>query len=199
MDKSPQVFAALVVLGLTAAVYGVIYDRPCRTEVPVVQNFALERYLGKWYELQRYEQPFQQNLDCTTANYGLLDPATVSVRNSAFSLINETSAEAIGTAVLSFPEQEIVQAKLNVSFFGAPNDRSNYWVIDTDYDKFAIVWACEPLPQDRSSEGFWLLSRTRKFTDDKEANERAFGAIRKYIDQNNIRFTNQADERCPDF
>lgn len=85
----------------------------------MVQNFCLDRYLGKWYELQRYEQPFQTKVDCTTANYGLLDSATVSVRNSAFSLINGTSSEAIGTAVLSFPEQEIVQAKLNVSFFGA--------------------------------------------------------------------------------
>lgn len=72
-------------------------------------------------------------------------------------------------------------------------------MIDTDYENFAIVWSCEPLPQDRSSEGFWFLSRERKFTDDKDANERAFGAIRKYIDQNEIRFTNQADERCPDF
>ncbi|KAL9705985.1 hypothetical protein quinque_009503 [Culex quinquefasciatus] len=198
MVKFPLLFSVLVLLG-TVTVNAVLYDRPCRTDVPVVQNFALTRYLGKWYELQRFEKDFQTNYDCVQAEYGLLDPTTVSVRNSAYSLVNETSIEAIGTAKFSFPEQDIVQAKLNVSFFGAPNDRSNYWVIDTDYEHFSIVWACEQLGEDRSSEGYWFLSRTRRFTDDVEANTRAFHAIRQYIDRTEIRFTNQLDERCPDF
>lgn len=132
MIKFPLLSTVLALLG-TVTVYAVLYDRPCRTDVPVVQHFALTRYLGKWYELQRYEQDFETNYDCAQAEYGLEDPATVSVRNSAFSLINETSQVALGSAKLSFPEQEIVQAKLNVSFFGARE------LLVTLTDKFQIL------------------------------------------------------------
>lgn len=130
MVKFPLLFTVLVLLG-TVTVNAVLYDRPCRTDVPVVQNFALTRYLGKWYELQRFEKDFQTNYDCVQAEYGLLDPTTVSVRNSAYSLVNETSIEAIGTAKFSFPEQDIVQAKLNVSFFGAREFLQSWPILQT--------------------------------------------------------------------
>lgn len=100
-----------------ATTYSVVLERPCRADVEVVQNFDVERYLGRWYELQRYEQDFEMGLDCAQAQYGLIDADTVSVRNSAYSLLNETASEAIGTAKLSYPQEEILQAKLNVSFF----------------------------------------------------------------------------------
>lgn len=107
---------SLLAVSISADVY---YDRPCRTDVEVVQGFCLDRYLGRWYEIQRYEQEFETNLDCTQAQYALIDPSTVSVTNSAYSLVNDTAIVAVGTAKLSFPDDEAVPAKLNVSFFGA--------------------------------------------------------------------------------
>lgn len=39
---------------------------------------------------------------------------------------------------------------------------SNYWILDTDYDNFVIVYYCKIIDDDTSSEAFWLLSRTPK-------------------------------------
>lgn len=114
-----QIVSLVTLLAVSSVSAEVYYDRPCRTDVETVQGFCLDRYLGKWFEIERYEQEFETNLDCTQAQYGLIDPSTVSVMNSAYSLMNDTAIVAIGTAKLSFPEDELVPAKLNVSFFGA--------------------------------------------------------------------------------
>ncbi|XP_055605082.1 uncharacterized protein LOC129753306 [Uranotaenia lowii] len=195
-----RVFGLVLIATLMATVGAVIYNRPCpEVGPPVVQNFQVEPYLGRWYELQRYEQEFELNYDCSQARYGLLDDLTVSVTNSAYNLFNSSTTQLEGTAKISFPEEEYLQGKLNVSFFGRPNDRANYWVLDTDYENFSIVWSCEPLPEEQSNESFWLLSRTRTLSSDPVVDMRVRSVIRRYIDRSEIRITNQLDPRCPDF
>ncbi|XP_062557077.1 uncharacterized protein LOC134221928 [Armigeres subalbatus] len=193
------VTASLVILLAASTSADVFYDRPCRTDVEVVQGFSVDRYLGRWYETQRYEQEFETNLDCAQAYYELSDATTVSVRNSAYSLINETAIEILGTAKLSFPDEEPLPAKLNVAFFGAPNDRSNYWVLDTDYENYSVVWSCESVEENRSRESFWLLSRSRQLSQDEQVEEKVNDIIQKYIDPEQIRITDQSEDRCPDF
>jgi len=39
------------------------------------------QYLGRWYEIQRFEAPFQTG-DCVTADYALLPNCSISVTNS---------------------------------------------------------------------------------------------------------------------
>lgn len=36
---------------------------------------------------------------------------------------------------------------------------SNYWILDTDYDHYAIVYYCKTTPDNTSEEFAWLLSR----------------------------------------
>ena len=56
-----------------------------------------------------------------------------------------------GTAQFISPE---LRGKLNVSFPGSSSNQTvssdgNYWVLETDYDNYAIVWSCKSF-NDRS-------------------------------------------------
>uniref|UniRef100_A0A182IWD1 Lipocln_cytosolic_FA-bd_dom domain-containing protein n=1 Tax=Anopheles atroparvus TaxID=41427 RepID=A0A182IWD1_ANOAO len=66
----------------------------------------------------------------------------------------------------------MLEAKLNVSFYGAPNDESNYWVLDTDYENYALVWSCEPIGEERSLENYGLLSRTPTMPEEAELRDK---------------------------
>uniref|UniRef100_A0A182QXM1 Apolipoprotein D n=1 Tax=Anopheles farauti TaxID=69004 RepID=A0A182QXM1_9DIPT len=192
-------FAVALALALGTASAGVVFDRECPTGIEAKQYFSVDQYLGKWYEMQRYESEFELNFDCVQVRYSLNEDGSVEVSNSAYNLFNGSSINALGRAVLSFPEEEIIQGKLNVSFFGAPNDRSNYWVLDTDYDNFSVVWSCEQLTPQQSEESFWVLSRTPNPITDRDILFRIHTIMRRYIDRAQVRFTRQLDDRCPVF
>lgn len=121
----------------------------CDDNRQIVTNFKVVDYLGVWYEQERYEQEFQVDFDCVTATYSLNDNATVKVLNENLLIDNEFNPTSIvGWASLSFPDEEPLQGKLNVSFFGQPNNRVNYQVIDTDYITYSLVWSCYNVDED---------------------------------------------------
>ncbi|XP_053667473.1 apolipoprotein D-like [Anopheles marshallii] len=177
----------------------IVFDRACPAGIEAMQYFSVQSYLGKWYEIQRYESEFELNYDCVQVRYTLNEDESVEVSNSAYNLFNGSSINALGRAVLSFPDEEIIQGKLNVSFFGAPNDLSNYWVLDTDYQTFSVVWNCQPLGDDQSEESFWVLSRTPTLPANTDIMFRIQYIMRRYIDRSQVRFTRQQDDRCPVF
>uniref|UniRef100_A0A182NRI4 Apolipoprotein D n=1 Tax=Anopheles dirus TaxID=7168 RepID=A0A182NRI4_9DIPT len=199
MQSTVATFVVSLALALGTASAAVVFDRDCPTNIRAMQYFSVEQYLGKWYEVQRYESEFEENYDCVQVRYSLNEDDSVAVSNSAYNLFNGSSINALGRAVLSFPDEEIVLGKLNVSFFGAPNDRSNYWVLDTDYDKFSVVWSCEQIAPQQSEESFWVLSRTPNPITDIDVMYRVHRIMRRYIDRSQVRFTRQTDERCPVF
>ncbi|XP_003436167.2 uncharacterized protein LOC11175951 [Anopheles gambiae] len=159
-------------LFLATLVQGTIFERPCRTDVAVVQDFQVDQYLGLWYDLEHYEASFEQNTDCVTAEYSRYADGSIRVFNSAVRLTDGLLYAVDGLALLSYPEAEVLEAKLNVSFYGAPNDESNYWILDTDYENYSIVWSCEPIGEERSLEYYWLLSRTPALPEDEELREK---------------------------
>jgi apolipoprotein D and lipocalin family protein len=50
-----------------------------------VDNFQVERYLGKWYEIARLDHSFEQGLISVTAEYGLRPDGYVRVLNRGYS------------------------------------------------------------------------------------------------------------------
>ena len=73
-------------------------------ETPILSDFELARYGGRWYEQVRYPTNFDTPDDkCITAFYGGIDETTVSVNNSAIIPIYSTGEEKAnwiyGTAV----------------------------------------------------------------------------------------------------
>ena len=51
------------------------------SKVTTKEGFDLVPYMGKWYELEKYPNSFQEG-DCGVARYKLQDDATISVNNT---------------------------------------------------------------------------------------------------------------------
>lgn len=107
----------------------------------------LQRYLGRWYELARYEQGFQKDCDGVTADYALRDDGMISVLNSCRKPDGKVS-QAKGRAKVV---DQATSAKLKVSFFGP--FFGDYWVLDRGED---YSWAIIGEPSGRY---LWILSR----------------------------------------
>jgi apolipoprotein D and lipocalin family protein len=53
-------------------------------ELAVVDDFDVNKYLGKWYELARIDNRFERDLIGVTAYYKMLDDGQVEVINRGF-------------------------------------------------------------------------------------------------------------------
>lgn len=96
--------------------------------------------MGKWYEIRRYVNSFMDMGDCVTFQYtSSPDNVTIRMTNEMVMLPNTTDIITInGTARLDSIVQPI-EGRFTVNFNG--ND-SDYWVLNTDYTNYALVWSC---------------------------------------------------------
>jgi apolipoprotein D and lipocalin family protein len=108
----------------------------------------LERYLGRWHELARYEASFQKDCEAVTADYSLRPDGDVRVVNTCRKGSPDGPAES-AEAVAKLVEGSN-GAKLKVSFFGP--FYGDYWVLDR-----AIVGEPE-------GKFLWILSRKPNVT-----------------------------------
>lgn len=115
-----------------------------------VQDFELEKYLGKWYEIARMDHSFERGLSNVTAEYGLRDDGGVSVINRGFKSGSNEWKEAEGKAYFV---EDTSTGKLKVSFFGPFYGAYN--VIALDHE--AYQWSLVVGPD---TDYLWILSRT---------------------------------------
>ncbi|CAH2243005.1 jg19448 [Pararge aegeria aegeria] len=136
----------------------VTFSGKCDESLPVVQNFDAPRYLGRWRRISSYPEPFQIG-KCNEATYSLnADGSTVDVYNTQ--VINGELDTINGTAIIASNDGS---AKLWVNFPSTP-EPAPYWVLDTDYDSYALVYSCRDLPNNRRRVTSWKLSRTAQLT-----------------------------------
>lgn len=118
--------------------------------VTPVQNFDLQRYLGKWYEIARLDHSFERGLTNVSAEYSLRDDGGVKVINRGYSESKGQWKEAVGKA---FFVREKNEGYLKVSFFSI--FYGAYVVIELDQDNYQYSLVSGP---DKSF--LWVLSRT---------------------------------------
>ena len=121
----------------------------------VVKELDIERYLGEWYEISRYDHRFERGLVGVTATYSYRDDGMIKVVNSGYkkTLTGEKS-EAIGKAKV--PDLNI-PSKLKVSFFWI--FYGDYFVLELDENyQWAIIGSS-------SDKYLWILSRTPQIED----------------------------------
>lgn len=111
------------------------------------KSVDLQRYLGRWYEVARYEQSFQKGCEAVSADYSLRDDGKIKVVNTCRKPDGKIT-DAVGRAKVVDPA---TGAKLKVSFFGP--FYGNYWVLDRADD---YSWAIVGEPSGRY---LWILSR----------------------------------------
>ena len=121
-------------------------------DVKPVNNFKLERYLGKWYEIARLDHSFERGLSRVTASYSMRKDGGVKVINRGYSAEKNTWKEAEGKAF--FVEKNNL-GYLKVSFFGP--FYGSYVVFDLDHENYQYSIVSGP---DKSY--LWILSRSPK-------------------------------------
>ncbi|MGI1945972.1 lipocalin family protein [Shewanella glacialipiscicola] len=118
--------------------------------VEPVNNFELNRYLGKWYEIARLDHSFERGLSQVSAEYSLKDDGGVMVINRGFSSEKNAWKEAEGKAYFVNGDTE---GYLKVSFFGP--FYGSYVVFELDHENYQYAFISGP-----DTDYLWLLAKT---------------------------------------
>jgi len=117
--------------------------------VEPVDDFELDRYLGKWHEIARLDHTFERGLERVTAEYSLREDGGVRVVNRGYSTKKNAWNEAEGKAY--FVEHENL-GYLKVSFFGP--FYGSYVIFELEESGYEYAFISGP-----DTSYLWLLAR----------------------------------------
>ena len=109
----------------------------------------VERYVGRWYELARYENRFERGCEGVTADYKLRPDGSLDVVNTCREGTTDGKSSSADGHATVVPDSN--GAKLEVSFFWP--FYGDYWVLDRGDD---YEWAIVGEP---GGTFLWILSR----------------------------------------
>jgi lipocalin len=119
-----------------------------RLNTSTIDSLDISRYMGRWYELARFDHPFERNMELVTANYTLKPDGTVEVINSGYNTRRGKFKQSRGVA----RRVKGRYGELEVTFF--LNFWSPYKVLELAPDySYALVGS-------NSDKYLWILSRT---------------------------------------
>ncbi len=121
-----------------------------------VENFKIERYLGDWYEIGRFDFKWEKNMKNVRANYSMNKDGSIKVTNSGYDFVAKKDKQSIGKAKFAGPQKDI--ANLKVSFFGPFYSAYKVIALDEDYQYALVAGANKKL--------LWILSRTNELPSD---------------------------------
>ena len=119
-------------------------------DTSTVQELDVERYMGTWYEIARFQHSFEKDLVGVTATYSLRDDGKIDVVNAGYkNTLDGAYKEAKGKAKIPDPEEP---GKLKVAFFLFFYADYNIMELDDDY-QHVLIGSSTP-------DYLWILSRT---------------------------------------
>ncbi|WP_338558762.1 lipocalin family protein [Erwinia sp. E_sp_B01_3] len=143
---------------MVAAGAGALLSVACSTTPPKgvtpIEGFNAELYLGSWYEIARFNHPFERGLEQVTATYSKREDGGLKVVNRGFNPKKQRWQESTGKAYFTGQPS---RAALKVSFFGPFYGGYNVIALDPEY-QHALV--CGP-----NRDYLWILSRTPQISE----------------------------------
>lgn len=124
--------------------------------VTPVDQFQLERYLGKWYEIARLDHSFERGLTRVTAEYSLREDGGVRVINRGYSTRENAWKELEGRAYFVRGPDE---GYLKVSFFGP--FYGSYIIFELDREEYQYALVCGP-----NKSYLWVLARAPELAEE---------------------------------
>ena len=124
--------------------------------VKLVKNVDIERYMGRWYEIARYQSSFERDIVGVTAEYSLRGDGKVKVVNSGFK--NTLDGEYSDAEAVAWIPDEDIPAAIKVKFFLFGAD---YLIIGLDEENYDWV-----VVGNNSRSLLWFLSRTPEIDDE---------------------------------
>ncbi|KAM3913494.1 retinol-binding protein 4 [Leptodactylus fuscus] len=147
-----KVFGLLIVLGyLGSSVAYSFYQKDCRvSSFRVMPNFDKYRYSGTWYAVAKKDPEGLFLIDNIVANFNVDETgkmtATAQGRVSILRFV-DVCAKMVGI----FQDTED-PAKFTMKYYGLASylekGLDNHWVVDTDYDNYAIHYSCREENED---------------------------------------------------
>lgn len=116
----------------------------------------LEKYLGRWYEIAKTNNPWESDCSFATADYSSTLNG-IRIKNICYDENNKAKRTVTGIAhvVNNSPRSDLSPLiALKVKFTNIPTE-GDYLVLYTDYDKYSIVG-------DYERKFLWVLSRKSK-------------------------------------
>ena len=136
----------------TLAIAGMVILNGCSVKVPTnvtaVNDFDVNKYAGKWYEIARFDFKYEKNMSNVTAEYTLNDDGSIQVVNKGYNYEKNEWKTSKGKAKINNKENN---GALKVSFFGPFYSGYNVVAMDPAYET-ALVFG-------ESTDYLWILSR----------------------------------------
>ncbi len=149
MGKNKIIYAFLVLMLLSLSA--------CKTQEnmidkTVVKQLDIQKYLGTWFEIARYNHRFERGMAGVSATYSMRNDGKIKVVNSGYKGgLDGRFSKAIGKAKIPNPDEP---AKLKVSFFWF--FYGDYYVMELDENyQWAVIGSS-------SDQYLWILSRSRQ-------------------------------------
>jgi len=150
MVKSINIFITVITFIIIGNSFVSCKIHKALIENTVVKELNVQKYLGTWYEIARYDHSFERGLVGVTANYSMRDDGKIKVLNSGYkNSLDGKFSQAVGKAKIPDPIND--PAKIKVSFFLF--FYGDYYVMELDKD---YQWA---LIGSSSDKYLWILSR----------------------------------------
>lgn len=132
---------------LLACVVGLFGACEASTKVDnsTVKSVDLNRYLGSWYEVAKFDHSFERDLDYAMARYTLRDDGKIDVLNTGIKDGRAKDAKGIAKTT-------DVPGLLRVSFFGPFFGDYRIMMLDENY-QYALIGGS-------NNKFLWILSRT---------------------------------------
>lgn len=128
-------------------------NRTTTVPLPTVAAVDVERYLGRWHEIARLPNSFEENCFNVTADYSRNDDGSIRVLNTCRDKEGNVTETADGEARIV---DAATNARLEVSFFGP--FWGDYWIIGLADD---YSWALVGEPSGRY---LWILARSTEIS-----------------------------------
>lgn len=150
--KIKPIIIGIVLAGSGFLAYKIL--KPIKTSKDAIQNFDVNKYAGKWYEIARLDFKWEEGLSKVTAEYTLNGDGSIKVDNKGFHAEDNEWRQSIGKAKFVNNPHE---GALKVSFFGPFYSGYNVVKIDPEY-KYALVFG-------ESLDNMWILSREKTISE----------------------------------
>jgi lipocalin len=131
-------------MALVVSLFGAC-DASSKVDNSTVKSVDLNRYLGSWYEIAKFDHSFERGLDYAMARYTLRDDGKIDVLNTGIK--DGRAKDAKGIAKTTG-----VPGLLRVSFFGPFFGDYRIMMLDENY-QYVLVGG-------GTDKYLWILSRT---------------------------------------
>ncbi|RZF38443.1 hypothetical protein LSTR_LSTR011933 [Laodelphax striatellus] len=157
-----KVFMVIAALSsIYESVYGQSVGYGSCPDVTVLSNFDPSKYTGRWYEAERMFNKQEVGGSCVTSDYAVEKDSLF--RNTGNLFVTNTMKDRNGIVSSisgkAVPlDESSSEAKYVLSYDGNLSG-GTYWVLDTDYNNYSVVYSCNSIGPVLNMKYVWLFTR----------------------------------------